>query len=270
MTRAISRPMTTRPAPARLAQSRSAKASGGGGSSIRLPRQWENYFKQSELPLASLVFLLPMLAFFEIGTLIYPSDPIAFHLFQVFYSIFGANERFLPALGVVTILLAWHLLRKGKWQFSFQTIIGMAVESLLLCLPLLTLAAGLLHTNFRNPIGVNMGNWPSDIVLSVGAGIYEELLFRLIVVALLSLLLVNILKVPKKSAYPLIVLISAVSFALYHYLGNEPFSLRTFAFRTVAGAYFSLIFLLRGFGITCGCHVVYDLLIVVLTAPSYN
>jgi len=69
---------------------------------------------------------------------------------------------------------------------------------------------------------------------------------------------------PKSVTSLLMVLISAVLFSLYHYLGDEPFLWQTFAFRTVAGIYFGILFLCRGFGITAGSHVAYDVLLALL------
>ena len=44
--------------------------------------------------------------------------------------------------------------------------------------------------------------------------------------------------------------------------GGEPWSVWTFAFRAVAGVFFSVVFLTRGFGIVVGTHAVYDLLVL--------
>ena len=71
--------------------------------------------------------------------------------------------------------------------------------------------------------------------------------------------------VRKAIAGPVIVLVPAILFSLYHYLGPEHFSLQSFVFRTLAGVYFGIVFLCRGFGITAGAHSAYDILIVLLS-----
>jgi hypothetical protein len=68
------------------------------------------------------------------------------------------------------------------------------------------------------------------------------------------------------------VVVSAISFSLYHYqlplftfsglTGSEPFEWQSFIFRTLAGIYFGMIFLIRGFGLTAGAHASYDIIIV--------
>src|SRR6476620_9814971 len=75
------------------------------------------YLRRSELPLASLVFLLPFIVLYELGTRQFASDPahqteqriIAFNLMQQFFHLFGATGRYMPALAVVGILLGCHI-----------------------------------------------------------------------------------------------------------------------------------------------------------------
>jgi membrane protease YdiL (CAAX protease family) len=64
--------------------------------------------------------------------------------------------------------------------------------------------------------------------------------------------------------------ISSILFAAYHYLGQEAFHWRTFAFRTAAGAYFGAIFVLRGFGVTAGAHAAYDVILVLMRAAPVH
>jgi membrane protease YdiL (CAAX protease family) len=149
----------------------------------------------------------------------------------------------------------------------------MAVESLLLAIPLIGLSvlsaryfphlplAGSPHSE----IGA-VHNKLSMIVLSCGAGIYEELVFRLMAFTVLNLLIVDVFQARKQLSSLLIVAIPAVLFSVYHYLGFEQFTLHSFVFRTLAGVYFGIVFLFRGFGITAGSHAAYDIIIVMLAA----
>ena len=99
----------------------------------------------------------------------------------------------------------------------------------------------------------------------VGAGIYEEVLFRL---ALLPAS-IAVLRQPVKLrawATPLAVLATSLLFSAAHHAGpsGEPFDLFRFCFRALAGGIFAGLFVLRGFGITAGSHALYDLLVGVL------
>jgi hypothetical protein len=224
------------------------------------------YFKQSELPLHSLIFLLPAMVLFEIGMSIHPADPIAFRFLQIFFHQLGGTGRFLPLLSVVAILLTWHIVRKDPWKIRVETLWGMLLECVLLALPLLALGISVSRWRIHIPLYTGGENWRNNAVLSLGAGIYEEFVFRLAIMTLIFIIAADILRMHKWLSNLLMVLFSAILFSLYHYLGSEPFQMQSFVFRTVAGVYFGVLFLTRGFGVTAGCHIFYDLIVVSLQA----
>jgi membrane protease YdiL (CAAX protease family) len=251
------------------AQSSAKSAAKDARKTARAPTLPQSYFQRSELPLTSLLFLLPLLVLYELGTWQFASDRwhvterrvIAFDLLQEFFGFFRASGRFLPALAVVAIMLAWHILRRDTWRLRWADLPAMALESAVLAAPMILLGyAAAVYFERRTLIG--SGQTGGLLVLSIGAGIYEELVFRLIAFNLLAFILVDLWKMPKARGYLLVVFISAVLFAAYHYLGTERFSWRTLAFRTAAGMYFGAIYMTRGFGVTAGTHAAYDLMIV--------
>jgi membrane protease YdiL (CAAX protease family) len=225
------------------------------------------YLDKSALPFTSLVFVAPLLFIYEVGTRLWAFDPvsqteqriIAFSKIQEFFRLFGVTGQFMPALAVVGILLSWHIARNDAWSVSFGTLTGMFVESFALALPLAAVLYAFAH---YLPMMAGTGtNWPGLFILSIGAGIYEELVFRLVLVTLLHILLIDVLGMKGFWAGLLIVSVSSMGFAAYHYLGSEPFTMPSFAFRTIAGVYFAAVFLWRGFGVTVGAHAGYDVLI---------
>jgi hypothetical protein len=222
------------------------------------------YFEQTNRPLTCLAFLLPLIVFYELGTRWCASDPvshveqriIAFSLMQQFFSLFGVTGKYMPAAAVVSILLACHLVRNDGWSTHLAYLVGMVLESAIYAVPLRALAMAFAHYLPLYP--------PTDkptalLVLSVGAGVYEEMLFRFVTYALLSFVLIDVLQLRRRGALLLIVLISSLGFSAYHYLGSEVFEWRSFAFRTLAGIYFGVIFLRRGIGVTAGTHAAYDI-----------
>jgi hypothetical protein len=94
-----------------------------------------SYLRRSALPFASLVFLLPFIVAYELGTRQFAFDPahhteqriIAFNLMLQFFRWFGATGKYMPALAVVGILLAWHIARNDPWKVKPATLFGMAV-----------------------------------------------------------------------------------------------------------------------------------------------
>jgi membrane protease YdiL (CAAX protease family) len=236
----------------------------------------EGYFSLSSLPLTSLLFLIPMIVVYEVGTQWYASDPVshveqrilAFKDMQNFFDWFGATGPYMPAAAVVAILLACHIIRNDNWTARSGVLLGMFFESAMYAIPLVTLGYVFQHYLLVHPTA---DNWRGLLVLSIGAGIYEELVFRLILFHLLHMLFTDLLKIPKARALPLMVVISAISFSLYHYHipwlfcnGSEQFDWQSFTFRALAGIYFGVIFLCRGFGLTAGAHTAYDIVIVLL------
>ena len=99
--------------------------------------------------------------------------------------------------------------------------------------------------------------------LSLGAGLYEELFFRVILVSLL----ISIYKMFTTNA-PVATSLSIVSAALIfsgvHYVGfyGDTFTLHSFLFRFLFGLGLNLIYVKRGFGIAAWTHAVYDLIVV--------
>jgi hypothetical protein len=250
----------------------SAAASTAAPTARKAPRP-RGYFAQAELPWISLIFVAPLIVLYEVGTYWFASDPvrqteqriIAFNLMQDFFRLFGASGRYLPALAVGLILLCWHLARRDPWRIEPTYLLGMAGECILLAVPLV--GVGFAATHYLEqllPLAAPAHRTASLVVLSLGAGVYEELVFRLIAFTALSFLLIDVFGMRKTPAGLLMVVLSSFAFSVYHYLGPERFDARTFTFRTAAGAYFGAVFLFRGFGITAGTHATYDLFIVLL------
>jgi hypothetical protein len=242
---------------------RESEATASAPKSAPLPLPG-GYLEQTTLPLNCLAFLLPLIVLYEIGTRWYASDPvshveqriIAFSLMQQFFSLFGVTGKYMPAAAVVSILLACHVVRNDAWSAHLGYLVGMFVESVIYAIPLRALALAFAH---YLPLYPSTDKPAALLVLSVGAGVYEEMLFRFVTYAAMSFVLIDIMQVKRLPALLLIVLISSVGFAMYHYLGSEVFEWRSFAFRTVAGIYFGVIFLRRGIGVTAGTHAAYDI-----------
>src|SRR5260370_345177 len=103
------------------------------------------------------------------------------------------------------------------------------------------------------------------VITFVGAGIYEEVLFRLLLFSALRFVF-RIIAIPTLLAALLTMLTSAVLFSAAHHIGpyGEAFDRYTFLFRMLAGLYFALLYQLRGFGVAVGTHACYDQLVSVL------
>src|SRR6056297_3597515 len=96
--------------------------------------------------------------------------------------------------------------------------------------------------------------------LSLGAGLYEELFFRVILISVLVFLISRVLS-KKWLAYLVSALIAAFLFSTVHYIGEfgDPFTIGSFLFRFLFGLALNGIYVLRGFGTAAWTHALYDL-----------
>lgn len=228
-----------------------------------------NYWNSSQLPLTSLLFVLPLLALHEIGIHRFATLPgrvveyriTAFALLARFFHACGASGRYLPALAVVAILLSWHIARNDRWVFNIPLLPLMLLESLAWAAPLV----GIYFLMSRGgPTYLGGGEWKLMASLYLGAGVYEELIFRLGAISLLSLLLMDIGRLRASVATPLIVAASAATFSGYHMLGMGHIPWQAFVFIALRGVYYAIIFMERGFGLSVGVHTAYDLIFLAL------
>ena len=233
------------------------------------------YWQQSRLPLVSLVFVLPLLMLYEGGVLLLGEEALrngADVWLRGGLSGLGLGHYFLLPVLTVGLLLAAQHARQAPWRFPPTVLYGMACESLLLGAALL-LAAELHGTALRHvlswegslPSLVIAGDSLGNVIAFAGAGVYEEALFRLALLPLVAWL-VREMGAPKHAAAAVAVLVTSLCFAGAHHMGpgGEAFVWPTFAFRTLAGGVFATVFLCRGFGITAGMHVAYDVLVAVV------
>jgi hypothetical protein len=102
------------------------------------------------------------------------------------------------------------------------------------------------------------------LMLSLGAGIYEELLFRVVLVGLLAWGAKKVLGWRPLVAGIAATVLGALIFSAFHYIGpfGDRFEVYSFVFRTIAGLFFSGLYLLRGFGITAWTHALYDVFLL--------
>ncbi|MBI4419540.1 MAG: CPBP family intramembrane metalloprotease [Gemmatimonadetes bacterium] len=148
---------------------------------------------------------------------------------------------------VRVVVLGGMMLESVCYAALFGVVVS-ALTGLLLHVPLMT-GQGPAH---KLPLA-------AQLLVSLGAGIYEELLFRVLLVSALAGLLVS-LGGSRRLAIGLAVFWSAVIFSAFHYVGpfGDALELGSFTFRAIAGVMFSGLYVARGFGITAWTHALYD------------
>ncbi len=304
----------------------------------------DSYLERTSRSIYAIVFLLPFIVFYELGTIFINTDvlnqtQVRVVAFVWLQNLLGTTSKLAwmaPPLAVVAILLALQLVSRKRWYFSLGDIWPMAIECILLAIPLIVLsmflsspsqpqsdiawfdkaeqihseailncssdtpAASFLRASSVSSVedrnggrrsktagggllleatkGVKSASLLADIVTGIGAGIYEELVFRLILIGILMLLFQDFLRLKHTTSIILSVLVSAALFSAHHHIvfvngqlsSSVPFDWTEFSFRTVAGIYFAALFAIRGFGITAGTHAFYDILATIINAAFFQ
>ncbi len=229
-----------------------------------LPWLAQGYWAESRRPLVSLLFIAPLLIAYELGVVVFGVQNGADAWMRRFLDLMGFSRHFLLPVLMVCILLAWHHLSRQPWRFSRGILASMAAECVLLafCLRLIyQIQLTLLEIAPVPVVDLSIGQTVGNAIGFLGAGIYEELLFRLI---LLSLATWGFCRAGVKPRWSMVfaVLLTSFMFSAAHYVGNrETLDAFSFLFRFLAGVFFSILFLCRGFGIAAGAHAGYDILV---------
>ena len=105
----------------------------------------------------------------------------------------------------------------------------------------------------------------TKVMLSLGAGLYEELVFRVVLVSVIAFIATRVFRWRPFIGGLTAVVLSALIFSAFHYIGpyGDVLRLDSFVFRFIGGLAFSIVYVLRGFGIVAWTHTLYDLLVLV-------
>ena len=224
----------------------------------------ETYWSLSRTPLTSLFFSLPLVLAYEGGVLLLGRGTArngADVWLRQFLDTAGFGEYFLLPILTVLGLLAWHHLVHDSWRFRPGILVVMAFECSLWAVALMALAR--VQDRYW-PLAASLvdDGFLARVVAFCGAGLYEEVLFRLLLLPVLAWLAERLGF--RSAAAALIALVgSSLLFSAAHYVGplGDAFTAYSFTFRFLAGMFFATLFLARGFGIVAGTHAIYDILV---------
>jgi hypothetical protein len=238
-----------------------------------------SYWQASRAPRYSLLFALPLLVFYQTLAVLLAhgtrsvrngADVILQSVFVAMAGAWGPLVFMLCLIGGGLWLVARDMRAHGS-RLRARVVVGMLAESVLLALVCGVVVSsatsgvlGLLQTLALPPS--RELDWWTRLMVSLGAGIYEELLFRVLLVGALSAAARALLGWRPVSAGVAAALVGAVVFSAFHYIGpfGDRLQLYSFLFRLIAGLFFSTLYLLRGFGITAWTHALYDVSLLLL------
>ncbi len=240
------------------------------------PLTGSGYFDLSQEPLYILVFLLPLVVFYEARLYLANINNIQikahYHLERFFESFFLPPTQGLGLGGIIiiTIFLVWHLIIANRWAIDCKVIVFMAIESIFLAIPLLIFGGflgGLVVATEGSSIEKLLTS--EKLAVSIGAGLYEELVFRMIIIGFVHTIVCNIFKQSNRAGLIAGVVFSSVLFAGYHLPNVGNLSGFSLFFFFGAGAYLGFLFVTRGFGIAAATHAAYDVVAITII-PSFG
>ncbi len=230
-----------------------------------------SYWQATRHPWPCLLFLLPLMVAYEGGILLLGgteelrtgTDTWLRWTLQ----LIGLRALFWLPATILVVFFAWTCRRWGDRPADTVGVwVGMATESVVFALLLWGLS------RLQEPVLEQLGLTVSTAnvatagvpraVSFLGAEIYEELLFRLLLYPLL-LWAIGLTGAPRALTILLALVLSAAIFAAAHHIGpyGEAYDPRVFSYRFLAGAYFALLFQFRGFGIAVGTHACFDVIV---------
>jgi hypothetical protein len=236
-----------------------------------------SYWTATRRPVPSLLLVAPVIGAYEAGVIwlccAQPSEARtgADAWMRQALAAIGLNDHWLLPLLVVLVLLGWQVMCFRDWRFSPGILAGMVFESMVWAIVLVGISRlidlGFCVLERGEPVvlAVHAADAHArfaSLVGYLGAGVYEETLFRLFLVPVLWKGL-RVLQAPQILSITLAVTGSALLFAVAHHAGcpGESFTWFAFIFRWMAGVFFAWVFVLRGFGIAVGAHTLYDILV---------
>ena len=249
----------------------SRKASDSGDRDF-LSLLWRQLRRRID-PLTSAIYAFPLLLVYQIGILSGRGQNGVDFVTRVLIEFGrGEVENYLMLMGgMLAVYAAVVVLLRKRGTFTPRAFLPMLAESTFYALVMGSLIMFIIGQFTRVVPGLVVGvQNPLDIlVISAGAGFHEELIFRLGMMGGLGWLLTGLTGDKRKwIAWTIAVVVSSVAFSLAHHIGpaGEDFTFMAFVYRTLAGAFFAIVYHLRGFAMAAWTHALYDVYVLSLSA----
>ena len=231
------------------------------------------YLKYTNNLLTSSLFIFPFLiiyeflAFFKFKNSAYQIRNTADIILRDIVGIFSSNVMLFYSLLLLIIFLFFLIFKYEdikKYKFNLPYISIMYIEGIIFGIILVFLLNGIDIFNFNRTI-VSSYDYSLLFYFCIGAAIWEEILFRLILINLFFFISKK-LSINNNFSFIVSITFSSVLFSLFHYIGSlgDTFSMYSFIYRFVGGLYLSILYYYRGIGISMMSHFIYDFLLITI------
>ena len=229
-----------------------------------------SYFLQTRSSFYSFLFTIPLFFIYEVGILFLSKDDIlvvrngADFLMRSILESFGIFGLYgLGAIFLIGFIITYIYFFNDKSNKSIRAdyLFIMIFESVCWALILYFLLSKFMLV-LMNPIGKTI---TQQVTLAVGAGIYEEFFFRVMLISGLTGIIGFVFLWREKVRKAAALIIAAGIFSAFHFMGDygDYFSMELFLLRFFAGIVLGVLYIARGFGITAYAHSIYDLIVLI-------
>jgi hypothetical protein len=216
---------------------------------------------------SSLILIFPLLLVYEIGVLFSSTiNGVDFVTRAVFAACGRDRVTYLIVHACAALaFLVWIRRVRRERTLSFDVVAPLALEAAIYALSLGAVVALIVEDVLGLATGLSLGKGGEAVVMSLGAGVHEELVFRLGIFAGGARLLVGAGTAPR-AALAIALVASSLLFAAAHHWGpyGEPWLASVFAYRAVAGCAFAAIFWFRSLAHAVYAHALYDVWVLVI------
>jgi hypothetical protein len=220
---------------------------------------------------ASLVLIFPLLLAYEIGVLFAGRINGADLVTRAVFAAAGSRAAYLAVYAIVSASFLLWIRHTRRWGTLRLELAGpVLLEAALYALTLGAVVSLIIDRLFGQVFGelfgrtLGVGLTAPSVISAIGAGVHEELVFRLAMIAGVVALARRVgSPLGDRPVVALAIAASSVVFAAAHHLGahGEPWTVHAFAFRALAGVAFGAIFWFRSLAHAVYAHVFYDLLV---------
>jgi hypothetical protein len=215
---------------------------------------------------ASLLAIFPLFLIYEVGVAFTPvMNGVDFVSRNLFALVDYSRQGYLALHGCLALafLIFLFVTRRHKGH-PLRGFIPMLLESTIYALTL----GSLIVFVMRKLLGIDprlATGGLTNLLLSFGAGVHEELVFRLGACAGGAALL-RLAGIGHRTAVAIAFVVSSVLFSAAHHVGalGDPWSLQVFVYRALAGLLFAAIFYYRSLAHAAYAHALYDVYVMVV------
>jgi membrane protease YdiL (CAAX protease family) len=227
------------------------------------------HFSREPSLLTSVILVFPLFLVYQLGVLLTPTmngaDFITRPLLDLMRHDLGSYLLLSAGLTAGFIVTALYLRRRQ--EFDWRLFVPVLLESGIYALSMGSLINLLMPPFARHLASGPAGTGPFDrFILSAGAGVYEELVFRLVLLTAISALVQRVFGQRRWIAVSCAFVLSSALFSLAHHVGpyGEPLAAGVLVYRFLAGMLFASLFYFRSFAIAVYTHALYDIYVMVL------